>query len=266
MYFYIYQVTNSINGNIYIGKHKSEKHPLENGYFGSGKLIKAAIAKYGKHNFTKAVLHWCDSLDEMAVIEEGIVTPEFVARVDTYNMHRGGKGGLDHINAVPPEERVNVKAYKEKRATGLITTGGSQHWSDAARAKVVEQGRINRENGAGGDTWSVLSAEEKQKRSQKLSQSVSGESNSAYGTHLYIPVDFVGNDLLSYTQRYKEGQQPTGWIELADWRENNKRKSGAYGKYWFNDGINNFFKDSSDPAVIGLTKGRLGKVGQKKTA
>ena len=51
-----------------------------------------------------------------------------------------------------------------------------------------------------------------------------------------------------------------------DWRENNKRKSGAYGKSWFNDGINNFFKDPSDPVVIGFAKGRLGKVGQKKTA
>jgi hypothetical protein len=265
MYFYIYRVTNTINGNIYVGKHKSEKHPLQNGYYGSGKLIKAAIAKYGKHNFAKEVLHWCNTLEEMATLEESIVTPEFVARIDTYNMHRGGKGGFDHINNVPPDDRANVKAYKEKYAAGLIKNG-AQCWNATARAKVVEQARINRENGAGGDTWSVLSAEEKQKRSQKLSQAVSGENNSAYGTHLYIQADFVGNDFLSYTQRYKENEQPSGWITVTEWKDRQKRKSGAYGKSWFNDGINNVFMDPTDPRSAMLVRGRLGKVGQKKTA
>ena len=59
MYYYVYQITNLRNDKIYVGKHKSIKHPSENGYYGSGKQITAAIKKYGIENFKKEVLHYC---------------------------------------------------------------------------------------------------------------------------------------------------------------------------------------------------------------
>lgn len=98
MYYYVYQITNLLNNKIYVGKHKSTLPPAENGYYGSGKQIKAAIEKYGIENFKKEVLHYCDSLEEMAEKELSIVTEDFVKRKDTYNMHKGGKGGWDHYN------------------------------------------------------------------------------------------------------------------------------------------------------------------------
>ena len=45
MYGYIYKTTNLINGKIYIGQHKSEEY--DSSYYGSGKLIRRAIEKYG---------------------------------------------------------------------------------------------------------------------------------------------------------------------------------------------------------------------------
>lgn len=45
----IYKTTNLINGKIYIG-FDSHNNPE---YFGSGKLIKMALKKYGTSNFKK---------------------------------------------------------------------------------------------------------------------------------------------------------------------------------------------------------------------
>lgn len=98
MYYYVYQITNLLNNKIYVGKHKSSKHPSENGYYGSGKQIKAAMKKYGIDNFKKEVLYYCNSMEEMANKELSIVTEDFLKRKNTYNMHKGGSGGWDHYN------------------------------------------------------------------------------------------------------------------------------------------------------------------------
>lgn len=59
MYGYIYKTTNLINNKIYIGQHKSDR--FDESYFGSGKLLKQAIQKYGKENFIVIMLDICDS-------------------------------------------------------------------------------------------------------------------------------------------------------------------------------------------------------------
>ena len=54
MAYYVYKITNKINGKWYIGKRK-HRLPFNDPYMGSGKLIKVAIEKYGKDNFTKEI-------------------------------------------------------------------------------------------------------------------------------------------------------------------------------------------------------------------
>ena len=49
---HIYKITNLINNKIYIGQHNG-KRPW---YFGSGKLLKYALDKYGRENFKKDIL------------------------------------------------------------------------------------------------------------------------------------------------------------------------------------------------------------------
>ena len=52
----IYEIKNKINGKSYIGQHTFEDL---GDYWGSGKLIKMAIKKYGIDNFERIILEKC---------------------------------------------------------------------------------------------------------------------------------------------------------------------------------------------------------------
>lgn len=123
-HYLIYQTTNLVNGKIYIGKH--ETTDIEDDYFGSGKLIRAAINKYGLENFVKTILFELQNEEEMNLLEKCVVTQEFCDREDTYNMAIGGDGGWSYANLTyDHDKRVNngkrlckqLKEHPEKRFT-----------------------------------------------------------------------------------------------------------------------------------------------------
>jgi group I intron endonuclease len=91
MYHIVYLTTNLINNKIYVGVHSTFK--LEDGYLGSGKLIRRALDKYGELNFKRQILHYCLEESNAYELEEQIVDQWFINRKDTYNIICGGKGG-----------------------------------------------------------------------------------------------------------------------------------------------------------------------------
>jgi len=96
MFYLIYKVTNLLNGKIYIGLHKTDF--IDDGYMGSGKLIKAAIAKYGIDNFKKEIIEIFDNEDDMILREQELVTAEFIQDENNYNIMPGGKFGSKERN------------------------------------------------------------------------------------------------------------------------------------------------------------------------
>ena len=48
--------------------------------------------------------------------EKEVVTDEFIARLDTYNLRRGGSGGFDYINANKLNDRTGSTHSPESRA------------------------------------------------------------------------------------------------------------------------------------------------------
>jgi len=94
--YLVYKVINNVNDKIYIGVHKTDD--VNDGYLGSGKILKRAIDKYGPEHFTKEILYECETQEEMFQREADIVDEEFVTRKDTYNIKLGGCGGFDHLN------------------------------------------------------------------------------------------------------------------------------------------------------------------------
>ena len=117
--FYVYKITNKINGKIYIGKRKYEGNINNDSYMGSGKLIKEAIKKYGKQNFNKEIINVFDNENDAFKLEKMLVTEEFCKRADTYNIHEGGTGSFSHINSIKKEERIIRSDYYKILLMGL---------------------------------------------------------------------------------------------------------------------------------------------------
>lgn len=88
IYYTVYKTTNNINGKIYIGCHKTTN--INDGYLGSGTIIKRAIEKYGVENFTKEILKTFDNLKDAESYEAELVDKNFTLREDTYNINVGG--------------------------------------------------------------------------------------------------------------------------------------------------------------------------------
>lgn len=88
---YIYMTVNNITNMRYIGKHYGE---LDDSYLGSGTILKRAIDKYGKENFSKQILFISEN-DEINSQKE----KEFITLYNAtsnplfYNIHEGGCGG-----------------------------------------------------------------------------------------------------------------------------------------------------------------------------
>jgi len=89
-YNYVYKITCKVNGKEYIGVHRTNN--MEDGYMGSGKMIKWAISKYSIENFQKDILHVFPTYKEALLKEKEIVTVEYANRTDTYNLREGGYG------------------------------------------------------------------------------------------------------------------------------------------------------------------------------
>ena len=98
---YIYITTNNINGKRYIGQRFSKKCKsvydfFNDPYLGSGTIIKAAIAKYGRDNFTKEIVQICYSKEELNQAEKDWIA-KYEANSNTnlgfYNIGAGGNAG-----------------------------------------------------------------------------------------------------------------------------------------------------------------------------
>ena len=138
MIYYIYKITNNINGKSYIGQRRVKNFP--DNYFGSGILLKKAISKYGKENFTKEILEECEKevLNEREIY--WIKTQESVAPIG-YNIHEGGHGG-DNFSNHPDKEILlpRLKATLSKANKGRkFTNEHKQKLSNSRKGKSISQ-------------------------------------------------------------------------------------------------------------------------------
>lgn len=111
----IYKTINTVNGKIYVGQD-TKNNPS---YYGSGKLIRLAIKKYGKHSFKKEILEVCkdkhalDEREKYWIEELNCRNPEI-----GYNIAKGGEGqnldlGKEFISKIHKGKKVSQKTIEK---------------------------------------------------------------------------------------------------------------------------------------------------------
>lgn len=88
MFYFIYKTTNLINGKYYIGQHKTKN--INDGYLGSGTLFRYALKKYGKENFTREILAYAESAEQLNKLQAFYVNKQVMEDQNSYNLMTGG--------------------------------------------------------------------------------------------------------------------------------------------------------------------------------
>ena len=204
MFYYIYQITNLVNNKVYVGVHKTKN--LEDGYMGSGKVIKAAIEKYGLENFKKDILEFFENAELMYAKEKELVTEEFLEREDTYNLRRGGTGGFDWINnnKLQGFSDVNVARRGRQIVDEQLRLTYGEEWRQVL-ANIASKSRseetyekatsTKRKNGTlprGNERLNSRTSLIKKKNTFKDKKHQQGNKNSQFGT-CWIWHELVGN-------------------------------------------------------------------------
>ena len=182
----VYKITNLVNNKIYVGVHKTDD--LEDGYMGSGRVIKQAIEKYGIENFNKEVLFDYPTYNEALVKEKEIVSKEFLEQSNVYNLRRGGNGGFDYINS---KLLQNTEANNKARIARISKV--SNAWknkyasSEEFRNKIRDNYRKGLEKARKQNPLGTFKGRHHSEQSkQKISDSKKGkQTTSTLGKHWY---------------------------------------------------------------------------------
>lgn len=128
--------TNLINNKKYIGKRKCNCDINKDEYLGSGKILKNAIAKYGKENFEKKILEICDNEDICNEREKYWIALYNATHNDEfYNIACGGDGGNTYAG-LSNEELIRIKKIKSDKSKGENNPRYKANVSQETRQKI----------------------------------------------------------------------------------------------------------------------------------
>lgn len=224
MKYYVYKITNKLNGKWYIGKRK-HKSPYDDSYMGSGKLIKEAIKKYGVNSFIKEILDIFDNNDDAAKFEASLVTKQTISTAMSYNMHEGGHGGFAHLNDGSKKHKERCKkASKKSNGRNHPNWGKNKFKKGDKRTIEISKtaNEIKKED--------IKNNPEKYKKIYSLLSEKQKNNNSMKNRCWCVPVET--KDYNKDKKVYLKTEIPKGWITIKQFREKLKRKSGSYGKFW----------------------------------
>ncbi len=154
-FIFTYLTTNLINGKKYFGVHGADNLDTDD-YIGSGIILKRAINKYGRENFHREIDQFHESYEDAFIHEEKIVNEAWIKDKNTYNVRKGGLGGMaeetikrikltitgrNHTESLSP---AAIQRYYENTRTGKDAYWYNKTHTDEAKQKI---GKASKERG-----------------------------------------------------------------------------------------------------------------------
>jgi hypothetical protein len=174
-FHYLYKIANTKNGKYYIGMHSTDN--IEDGYLGSGRLIRNSIRSHGKDAHTKEILEYFDDRESLRKKEIDTVNDDLLSDPMCMNLMIGGDGGY-----------ISVENQRARSIGGGKAFAKMLKCNPEALEKLRQQSRLNINNanypGRDYNTFEGKSHTEEAKRSIGIKNSINqkGEKNSQFGT------------------------------------------------------------------------------------
>ena len=191
-YHLVYKTTVVETGRFYIGKHSTRV--LDDGYFGSGKLIGSFIKKYGISGLNREILAYCNSAKDAFQKEKEIIGDLYRLDENCMNLQPGGGGGFHSEEHQRKCSSAGNKGLKKKLEDPEFRAKFSEAVSKS-NILAYEEGRKVSKGWASSATQKAQSPEAREKRKNTFEKigHQQGEKNSNFGKRWSWANDGVSN-------------------------------------------------------------------------
>lgn len=211
-----------------------------------GLNITKAIKKYGKENFKKEILYFCEDKESLNKKEREIVNEEFISRDDTYNLCLGGQADTEQWAKAGIKAIKKILSDPEKR---------KEHIEKIKKAQA--------EIGFNYKTFVGKKHKESTKQlMSEIAKTRTGELNSSFGTC------WIYNEKLNKNKKIKKEDLQNwldqGWIKgrkmLNLSNESKEKMMKRKGSFWITNGIESKQIFNASEIPDGWYKGRIMKI------
>lgn len=108
----VYETTCQLTGRFYVGRHST--NDINDGYLGSGKILKRSISKYGAETHVRIILRVFETLQESVDAERDEVSKVLLIDPLCMNIIPGGQGGHNGIISDEARKRMGNKRSRMK--------------------------------------------------------------------------------------------------------------------------------------------------------
>lgn len=266
-YGYIYKITNLINGKIYIGLHTASV--FDEKYWGSGSDLKAAQRLYGLENFSREILQWCDSLEDLNRAECYWIDHLNSRNPEVgYNIQPGGVSHFGYKHSESTKQRLREKSIL-RGSHGFWINNGSEEKYNKSHEPIPEgyvKGRLK-------STMKAIANKKRGKPNKKKAGSKSPKGTKWF-TNGSIDImrhecpegfwpgrthhqDWTGENNPSYGKPSPRKGLPLNDTTKARLSATQKARNKDCPRAWINNGVIESLHIKSEPLPEGFTSGRL---------